>query len=135
MFLKFSGEKGNSTGIGMAAALSPLPFLYALIPMLVGSLVRTTPRLLDSTQSVDERLRLGGAPSLALPLGMLAGFAILPLSSWLLGRPLEITLVLVALFVLILIKRLTANIRKDLKGAGNKKSIILNRLLFDRGFR
>ena len=135
VFLKFDGEKANTAGLGMSAALAPLPLLYALIPMLIGALIRTMPRLLNSTESVNERLKLGGPPSLAISLGLLIGFATLPLSSWLLGKPMEITLVLVALFVVIVIKRLTADVRKDLRGAENKRSILLNRFLFDHSFR
>ncbi len=135
VFLKFDGEKGNSVGIAMAGTLATQPFLIALIPMLLGALIRTLPRLLDTTCSREERLKLGGPPSLSLPLGVFIGFAVLPISSWLLGWPLEITLAFVALFILILTRRATAGVRADLKGAASKKSIILNRLLFDRSYR
>ena len=48
IFSRFDGEKGNSTGLAMAGALAPTPFLIALVPIIIGVAVRTLPRLLDS---------------------------------------------------------------------------------------
>ena len=50
------------------------------------------------------------------------------------GLPWEAIAAGVALFVLIVIKRLVTGLREDLKMGGNKWSILLNRLLFDRSF-
>jgi glycerol-3-phosphate acyltransferase PlsY len=134
IFLGFGGEKGNSTGLGMALALAPRALLLALVPILTGALVRTAPRMLDSSQTKRERLKLGGPPSRSLPLGMLIGFAVLPLSAWGWRQPGEVVLVFVALFLAIVVKRLTDGLMADLKVVGDKRSILLNRLLYDRSY-
>jgi hypothetical protein len=33
-----------------------------------------------------------------------------------------------------MVRRLTADLRRDLKGATNKKTILINRFLFDRSY-
>ncbi len=134
VFDRFDGEKGNSTGLAMALALAPKPLLIALIPMLVGIIIRTAPRFLRSGQSMNERLKFGGPPSISLPLGMAIGFLVLPFASWWLGEPLAVIMAFAMLFILIMVRRLTADLRKDLREATNKKSIIANRLLYDRSY-
>lgn len=135
VFLGFDGEKGNSTGAAMAAVLTPKALLFAAVPMLLGIAIRTVPRLLDSNQSINERLKLGGPPSLSLPLGMGIGFALLPFISWWLEQPTEITLACLTLFVLIMVRRLTAGLKNDLTPGANVKGVLLTRLLFDRSHR
>ncbi|MBI4295227.1 MAG: glycerol-3-phosphate acyltransferase [Chloroflexi bacterium] len=137
VFLRFNGGKGNTTGLAMVASLVALfPLLIALATMAIGLLMRTLPRLLQPGQSWKERLRFGGPPSLSLPLGMAVGFAVLPLSNWAFRQPLGVTLVCLALFLLIMVRRLTADLWRDLRVAeSNKTSVIINRLLFDRSFR
>lgn len=131
-FLRFNGEKGNSTGLGMALALSPKAFPLAGIPVLIGIIIRTVPRLLNPRQSLDERLKLGGPPSRSLPLGMLLGFAFFPLSAWWLEEEGELVLAFLALFLLIALKRLTAGLTQDLRSGDPMVSILLHRLFFDR---
>lgn len=135
VFLGFDGEKGNSTGLAMAITLTPKTLLFAAVPILVGIAIRTVPRLLDSTQSVNERLKFGGPPSQSLPLGMGISFALLPLISWGLGEPMEITLACLTLFLLIMVRRLTAGLKEDIKPGANMKSILITRLLLDRSHR
>ncbi len=134
IFLRFRGEKANTTSLGVSAALAyqALPFL--LVPMALGAGIRTVPRFFGSRQSLNERLKFGGPPSLSLPLGMLAGFALFPLGCWCMNRPWETILAGVLIFLLIITKRLTAGLKEDLKTATNKRSILLNRLLFDRSY-
>lgn len=134
IFLRFRGEKANTTSLGVSAALAyqVLPFL--LVPMALGAGIRTVPRFFGSRQSLNERLKFGGPPSLSLPLGMLAGFALFPLGCWCMNRPWETILAGVLIFLLIITKRLTAGLKEDLKTATNKRSILLNRLLFDRSY-
>jgi glycerol-3-phosphate acyltransferase PlsY len=57
----------------------------------------------------------------------------LPVASWLLGEPQEITLAFSALFVLIVVRRLTAGITRDLQESHDIKRILLGRLFLDRG--
>jgi len=134
IFLRFRGEKANTTSLGVSAALAyqALPFLLG--PIALGAGIRTVPRFFGSRQSLNERLKFGGPPSLSLPLGMFAGFALFPLGCWCMNRPWETILAGVLIFLLIIAKRLTAGLKEDLKTATNKRSILLNRLLFDRSY-
>lgn len=135
VFLGFDGEKGNSIGMAMAVTLTPRAILFAAVPILLGVAIRTVPRLLDSTQSVNERLKFGGPPSQSLPLGMGIAFALLPLISWRLGEPIEITLGYLILFLLVMVRRLTAGLKEDLTPGANVRSILITRLLLDRSHR
>jgi len=132
VFLKFDGEKGNSIGLAMSGALATYAMLIALVPVLIGFAVRTIPRFRQPNQTLQERFKFGGPPSQSLPLGMAVGFAVLPLAAWLTGQPLSVILAFVVLFVLIIIRRLTAGLSEDLRQPSGKKLMLLNRLLYDR---
>ena len=132
VFSRFNGEKGNSVAVAMAATLTPQPFWIAFIPMAVGFLIRTVPRMLKSGQSVNEKLKLGGPPSLSFPLGMFIGFLVLPITSWWLDEPSVVTVCYFILFALILIRRATADLGDDLGKGKDLKKVIINRILFDR---
>jgi len=132
IFHHFDGEKGNSIGAAVAVTLTPLPFLVALVPMLTGLLIRTIPRFLNKEQTMSEKLRFGGPPSLSFPLGMGIGFAVLPLASWLMGQPLVVNVGYVVLFLLIMLRRVTAGLKADIAAHKKMTSVIVNRLLYDR---
>ncbi|MFC2059080.1 glycerol-3-phosphate acyltransferase [Chloroflexota bacterium] len=133
VFNRFDGEKGNSIGLAMAGTLATIPLFIALVPIAAGAFIRTIPRLVKPTESVRQKLVFGGPPSLSLPLGVAIGFAVLPLIAWGLGYATEIIFAFVALFVLIMVRRVTAGVREELRQASNKKAVLLNRFLFDRG--
>ena len=132
VFYHFDGEKGNSVGVAVAATLTPLPFLIAFIFMLTGYLIRTLPRFLQKGVSMNEKLKLGGPPSLSFPLGMAIGFLVLPLAAWLLDEPPAVVGVYGLLFFFIMLRRVTAGISADIKARKDSRSVIVNRLLFDR---
>lgn len=132
VFMKFDGEKGNSTGLAMSVALAPWALLIALVPVATGFAVRTIPRFRQSDQTLNDKFKFGGPPSLSLPLGMAVGFAVLPLAAWLTGQPLTVVYAFIILFVLIMLRRLTAGLREDLRKPSWNNGILLNRLLFDR---
>ncbi len=132
VFYHFDGEKGNSVGAAMALALTPIPFLISFVFMLTGYLIRTVPRFLEKGVSVNEKLKLGGPPSLSFPLGMALGFRVLPLAAWLLGEPPAVVGVYGLLFFFIMLRRVTAGITADFKAGKNAGSVIINRLLYDR---
>lgn len=132
VFYRFDGEKGNSVAVAMAATLTPQPFWIAFIPMAIGYFIRTVPRMLKSGQSVNEKLKLGGPPSLSFPLGMFIGFLVLPITSWWLDEPSVVTICYFMLFVLIVIRRVTADLGDDLGKGKDLKRIIINRILYDR---
>lgn len=134
VFLRGRGEKANTTGLGVSAAFSWQAMPFLLGPILVGILVRTVPRFLAPGQSMSERLKFGGPPSLSLPLGMLFGFGLFPLGCWVMGQPKEVVIGSAIIFVLIVIKRITAGLKEDLEKAPNKTSVVINRALFDRSY-
>jgi len=134
VFERFDGEKGNSTGLAMSLALATTATLVSLVPMAIGFFVRTIPRFRKRDQTMSERFMFLGPPSLSLPLGMAIGFAVLPLAAWLVppGQPLGVVLALVGLFVLIMVRRVTAGLSKELRQPAGRGTMLLNRLLFDR---
>jgi glycerol-3-phosphate acyltransferase PlsY len=132
IFLKFDGEKGNTVGIAMSGALATQAMLYALIPIVIGASIRTIPRMVQPNQSWNDRLKLGGPPSLSLPLGMAVGFGVMPIAAWYVGQPSEVVLAFIVLFILILLRRVTDGITEDKEYPARRINRILNRLLFDR---
>ncbi len=146
VFRKFDGERGNTTGIGVVIALtmyltatySPLAYIVFIIfaiPILIGIGIRTIPRMIASSQTLSQRFMFGGPASNSMPLGMAVGFAAAPLSSWCLRQPPEMTWAFLAVFVALMIRRLTVGLSKDLKTATTSVgSILINRLLYDRSY-
>jgi glycerol-3-phosphate acyltransferase PlsY len=132
VFLKFDGEKGNSTGLAMSGVLATTAMLFSLIPIIAGILIRTIPRFRQPDQSVSERFRFGGPPSNSLPVGMAIGFAVMPIAAWGLGYEWQIWVAFAGLFGLIMLRRATAGVREDLGEGASVWRVLLNRLLFDR---
>jgi len=140
VFRRFDGERGNTVSVGIVSTLSfaygvPLIFIIALAIAMAGFFVRTALRWKASGSNLNERLRLGGSPSLVFPLGVIIGFASCPLSSALMGQPAEMTLAFAGVVVLILVRRLTAGLRADMRDSRRPWDVIANRLLFDRSER
>jgi glycerol-3-phosphate acyltransferase PlsY len=137
VFRKFDGERGNTVSLGIVSTLSiaygaPAILIVAVCFALLGFLVRTTNRWKQSGDTLNERLKFGGSPSMALPLGVMLGYASCPVTSWIWGQPQEITLGYVGIIVLILVRRVTAGIIQDLRTSKHPLTVIINRLLFDR---
>jgi acyl phosphate:glycerol-3-phosphate acyltransferase len=132
VFLKFCGGKSNTTGMGMAAALVYQAIPFILVPIVTGAGVRTIPRFFRRGQTMDERMELGGPPSLSLPLGMFFGFALFPFGCWVMDAGWWRIGAGIGLFVLIVIKRLTDGLTEDIEKEGLKAGILVNRLFFDR---
>ncbi len=128
IFTRFEGEKGNSTGIGMASFVSPQAFGLGLVPIILGVAFR-----FYSTRGASggQRLKFSN-PSSAMPLGMLAGFATFPLAAWGLGQSLEIVWGYLGLLGLVVIRRFTSGLREDLRVAPSKLEVLKNRFLYDR---
>ncbi len=127
VFLPSTGGKGNSTGLPMALALAPGPSLVALVPILTSLLIRTVARLSGHYPLIS------GRPSNIFPLGMLAGFSLLPVAAYVMGEPVAVAVALLALWAALMFRRLTAGLRADLRVAPGKARAIINRLLYDRG--
>jgi glycerol-3-phosphate acyltransferase PlsY len=131
LFARFDGEKGNSIAVAMGAALAPLALLCSLGFVIVALVVRMAPRIL--ARSSGRRI-IGGEYSRSLPLGMFACFLALPFFAWAFGEPPAYVWGLAALFVLmIIVRRLTAGLRLDLRESPNRRrDIVLRRLFYDR---
>jgi len=140
VFQKFNGEKGNTTGIGAMIALcfiygAYIAFGVCAFCMLIGFLVRTVPRFMKKGQTLNDRLAFDGPVSNSLPLGMIVGFTSLPLVSWLIQQPIELTIAFLCMLLLIILRRLTAGLAADLKERhAGISSILINRLLYDRSY-
>jgi glycerol-3-phosphate acyltransferase PlsY len=132
IFSRFDGEKGNSVALPMAIALTPKPALIALVPVIISLIIRTIPRLMNPSKSPRKGSIIGGSYSRSLPLGMAIAFFILPLVCWYLGEPIEIVLCYSALFILIIIRRITAGLKRDLRQSRNIRGIVIKRFLYDR---
>ncbi|HUT67068.1 MAG TPA: glycerol-3-phosphate acyltransferase [Dehalococcoidales bacterium] len=132
VFSKFDGEKGNSIGMAMVIALTPVPGLAAVIIIIIALIVRAVFRLMAKPGHSGDRSLIGGSYSRSLPLGMVLCFLSLPIIAWYLGEPVEIVWSCAVLFMLIMIRRLTVGLRDDLKVSRDIGSILLKRLLYDR---
>jgi glycerol-3-phosphate acyltransferase PlsY len=132
LFSRFDGEKGNSIALAMVLALAPWPALVAVVPVIISIIIRTSTRLTAKSKSAGERAIIGGAYSRALPIGMFTCFLILPLTAWYLDELQGIIWCFAALFILIMVRRLTAGIHTDLKASQDIKGILLKRLFYDR---
>jgi glycerol-3-phosphate acyltransferase PlsY len=140
VFNKFDGEKGNTTGFGIVLAVSVLYNAAAIILtgaviVFLGFSIRTIPRFTKSGKNIKERLQFGGPPSNSLPLAMLIAFAVMPIVSWLISTPFHVLVLLITVFVLIVIRRLTAGFGADIKTAKTSVfRILVMRFLLDRSY-
>jgi len=116
VFLRFNGGRGIFTSLGVISILVPRLGLIALI------------------------IAYGMAPFRQLALGTIIALASLPIFSWFLPqlfdieKPLPITLGFVAIFLLAVIRRLTAS-RTIFTASVTRRQLLVNRLLFDRDIR
>jgi glycerol-3-phosphate acyltransferase PlsY len=116
VFLRFSGGRGSLTAVGV---------LFVLSPWLTLILVA---------------FAFAWAPFRQLALGTLGALILLPIFSWFLSEPLGIeralslTLGFLAIFLLVVIRRLTAP-KTSLTASVSTRQLLLNRLLFDRDIR
>jgi glycerol-3-phosphate acyltransferase PlsY len=116
VFLRFNGGRGILTTLGIIFILVPWLGLIALI------------------------IAYGMAPFRQLALGTMIAVASLPIFSWFLPqpfgieKPLPITLGFVAIFLLAVIRRLTAP-RTLFTASVTSGQLFVNRLLFDRDIR
>ena len=138
VFYHFDGEKGNSIGVAVVFALTlaygTYPVFLFLIPIAIGAGMRFFSTLFSTKEPFSERIKFPKTTNpiaRGLPVGMILGFAAAPLASWRSGQPWEITLCLLLLFLLILLRRLTASLRTDLKASNNVTRVLINHLLFD----
>jgi glycerol-3-phosphate acyltransferase PlsY len=116
VFLRFSGGRGLLTTAGVVFILSPWLALILVV------------------------FAFAWAPFKQLALGTLGALILLPILSWFVSEPLGIerglvlTLGFIAMFLLVIIRRLTAP-RTPLTASVSTPQLLLNRVLFDRDIR
>ncbi len=118
VFLRFSGGRGIATIMGVALIvplLNDLMIPWALIAFLVIMIA-----FLLTVRNI--------------PVGTVIAVAVMPIVSWAAGEPLELTLGFVAMFIIMLIRRLTPR-RTQASASVPTGELLLNRLLFDRDIR
>jgi glycerol-3-phosphate acyltransferase PlsY len=118
VFLRFSGGRGVLTTLGVAFFL----------PIANGPLV---PWALIISLALAAVFIFGLHN---LPLGTIAGITALPLASWLTTEPLVLTLGYLGMFLLVVIRRLTAP-KSPLAASVATGELLINRLLLDRDIR
>ncbi len=117
IFLRFQGGRGIIATIGL---IFILPLLHGMVPweLIIG---------LTITAIFAFTVR-------NLPLGVLFAMGSLPLVSWLVGKPLVFTLGFLALFIIMIIRRLALP-RSAMAASLSTREILVNRFLFDRDIR
>jgi len=119
LFLRFNGGRGVLTTLGIVLALS-LINNNNLVPW--GILAFCV-------------IFLGNALIIHnVPLGVGTGIAALPLVNWGVGEPIPLTLGYLAMFLILVIRRLAAQPPVRVTSI-SKKQLLVNRLLFDRDIR
>jgi acyl phosphate:glycerol-3-phosphate acyltransferase len=140
VFQRFDGEKGNTTGAGAMITLAlyngaGLAPLIGVIIVAIGLTIRTIPRFSSRQQTWEQKLKFEGPASNSLPVSVLIGYAAMPIVSFILGCAWEVTSAMTLVFVIIVIRRLTAGVRHDVKQKKSTvKKILFNRFLFDRSY-
>jgi len=117
VFLRFNGGRGLLTILGLALFL---PLINGLIPWEIIAFFALAVIGLFTIHSI--------------PLGTCAGVAAMPLLSWGLDEPLPMTLGFLAMFLIMVIRRLTAP-KTSVTASVPPGQLLLNRLLFDRDIR
>ena len=132
VFKKFDGGRGNSSAIGLALTLSPKSFLMALIPMLAGGVIWSLPIMMRNDLTWKQRMKFPSKNSDEIPLGMLAGWVGMPLFAWLMNEPKSVVRALLAMAVVILVRRITGGLSNDIAEGKDLKEVVRNRTLYDR---
>ena len=116
VFLRFSGGRGIGSALGLIIVFPVLNGYPAWDFVAFAGILVIGIGILRST-----------------PLPVLVGLTALPAISYMLGEPAEISYGFLALLIIIIIKRLTAN--RPVGPTANRWKVLLNRLLFDRDIR
>ena len=117
LFLRFYGGRGIGTTIGVILIL---PLISDVTPW--------------ASVAFFVILIIGTLPLRSSPVAALVAAVALPLVSWGFDEPLPVILGFSAIFLIIVVKRLTAPLSADAASIG-KGQLLLNRLFFDRDIR
>ncbi|OGO07054.1 MAG: hypothetical protein A2Z76_01865 [Chloroflexi bacterium RBG_13_56_8b] len=117
VFLRFNGGRGIATIIGVAFIV---PLVNGYIPW---SLIAFLAIMVANVLTLRR-----------IPEGIGIAVAVMPIVSWAVGEPLELILGFVAMFIIMVIRRLTPP-RTPASASVTTGELLLNRLLFDRDIR
>ena len=125
----FYDGRGTSISGGLLITFFGLSFiswkvLLAFIPLFISIIAR-------NARKVKK------APTRIVPLGTLLTFVLIPVLTWLLHEPEVITITFSSVLLLLVIRRLTADIIDDLRYKAETqriRDILINRLLYDRSY-
>lgn len=117
VFHRFDGGRANATGWGVAIAADPSAAVVMAIPVLAAA----TLRLLTRPRS-----------SRLMPLAALASFAVWPAVIWEQLGTTSAVVAGLAVLALVLLRRLTAGLGKDLATGAPAARVLWNRAMFDR---
>lgn len=119
---RFDGGRGNAPGMALILVLWPAAALVAGL-------------LLAAGMSRGVWIRLRGRRrvfALGTPLGMLAVFLLYPVLALWMGAPTDVAVTGALIALLVVVRRLTAGLRADLRLRPDVARMLLNRLLYDR---
>ena len=131
IFLRFRGGRGISVVAGAVVAFSPLTFALAVLPAFAGLGAYVVMR---QRQHRDVAAVFGkeSKDSRTVPLFMLVSVVLLPLAATAVGEPSTIALTFAALSLIIILRRLTAELRQDRGSPIPLFTRLRNRFLYDR---
>lgn len=131
VFLRFRGGRGISVVGGSVLAFSPLTFVIAVLPAVAGLAVYTITTSVQK-QDVNTIISGSGGNSRTVPLCMMLSIVALPFIGLALGNSFTVVSVLVALSLLLMLRRLTAGLRQDWGSTIPLTTRLRNRFLYDR---
>lgn len=117
VFHQFDGGRANATGWGFALAADPIAALIMGVPLYFGLL---------SVRVVHPR------PTRLLPLASILSFAIFPAVIWEQEGTTPTVVAGLIVLGLILLRRITAGLRRDLDTGAPAARVLANRALYDR---
>ena len=135
------GEKGNAPGVGVVMTLSLLYGVYwALLSLIFFATGAALKYYYERRITTSQKTKHGEAKSytaghplaLSLPSGMLLGFVAAPVASWLSKGSTTVAQALLALLIIIVVRRLTADLKADLRKGKVTMRMVIERFLFDQ---
>jgi len=135
------GEKGNAPGVGVVMTLSLLYGQYwallSLISFATGAALKycyeRRSTTVNETKDGETKSYTSSHPlALSLPLGMLLGFVVAPVASWHSKGVTIIAQAFLVLLIIIVVRRLTADLKADLKKGNVTTRMLVERFLFDQ---
>jgi len=135
------GEKGNAPGVGMVLTLSLLYGVYwsllSVVFFAAGAALAYYYRRRGTTSPGIKHAKANLYTSsnflaLGLPLGMLLGFIVAPVAAWHSKGFAAVAQAFLALLIIIVVRRLTADLKADLKKGNVTIGTLIERFLFDQ---